>query len=91
MAHDQRMTPAGNERRAFMTAQNSHDDPSRQQATGAELQATDPVGEIELPRRSHLGSRALALVGSASVLATTVMAVADFITVSNSSVSNKLN
>ncbi|MFI5711245.1 hypothetical protein [Kribbella sp. NPDC051620] len=74
-----------------MTAQNSQNNPFRQQRTTSEPYDTDSVGDIELPKRSRAGSRALALVGSASVLATAIMAVADCITISTSSVSNKIN
>lgn len=43
-----------------MTAQNSHDDQQHPQVADT---GTDPVGPINLPLRSRLGSRANALVG----------------------------
>ncbi|MDX6260813.1 MAG: hypothetical protein QOH84_2501 [Kribbellaceae bacterium] len=55
-----------------MTAQNAQDDLLDPPPTDV-----DPIGPIDLPKRSRVGSRALALVGSASVLAVAVMAVED--------------
>ncbi|MFI5711243.1 hypothetical protein [Kribbella sp. NPDC051620] len=37
----------------------------------------DPIGPISLPKRSRIGSRALALVGAASVLALGANALID--------------
>lgn len=54
-----------------MTAQHQqHDDQLDPQTIDAER--TDPIGPITLPRRTKVGARALALVGTASVAAMAV-------------------
>ena len=50
-----------------MTAQ--HNQPEDQVSAQPVDEQTDPIGPITLPTRSRVGSRALALVGTASVLA----------------------
>jgi hypothetical protein len=57
-----------------MTAQKSHDNRPDPQPSSVELPGADPIGPITMPKRSLIGSRAFALVGSASVLAVAVMA-----------------
>lgn len=54
-----------------MTTQN-HDTDIDQ----TELEQTDPVGPITLPRRSRVGARAMALVGAPAGIAAAGLAVA---------------
>jgi hypothetical protein len=63
-----------------MTAQNTHDNQYDPLSTTADRHGTDPIGPVQMPNRSRVGSRALALVGSASVLTVALMAVEDCIT-----------
>jgi hypothetical protein len=58
-----------------MTAQ--HNQPEDQLATQQVDEQPDPIGPITLPKRSRLGARALALVGTASVLAVGVVELTD--------------
>jgi hypothetical protein len=58
-----------------MTAQHRNDE-SRAQAPGHVDQA-DPIGPITTPIRSKIGSRALALVGTASFAALAVQVIID--------------
>lgn len=59
-----------------MTAQHQHDE----NRPADQSDSTDPIGPITLPKRSRIGSRALALVGTASVAAIAVHAFADHCT-----------
>lgn len=63
-----------------MTAQNMHDNQHDPQSTAADRPGTDPIGPVQMPNRSRVGSRALALVGSASALTIALMAVDNCIT-----------
>ncbi len=58
-----------------MSAQHPHED-----NLPADPGNADPIGPISLPKRSRIGSRALALVGTASVAAIAVHAFADHCT-----------
>jgi len=61
-----------------MTAQNMHDDQlePQHQPEAAET-GTDPVGPIQVPLRSRLGSRANALVGLVGVAAFGIVMATD--------------
>jgi hypothetical protein len=54
-----------------MTAQQHTDD----NLASADAGQADPIGPVTLPQRSKIGSRALALVGTASVATLAVHAV----------------
>jgi hypothetical protein len=57
-----------------MTAQhNQHDD----QLEPQRAEQTDPIGPITLPKHSKVGRRAMALVGTASVVALGVIQVVE--------------
>jgi hypothetical protein len=57
-----------------MTAQhNQHDD----ELEPRQAEQPDPIGPITLPKRSKVGRRAMALVGTASVAALGVIQVVD--------------
>jgi hypothetical protein len=43
----------------------------------AQAEHTDPIGPISLPKRSKVGARALALVGTASMATLAVHAIMD--------------
>jgi hypothetical protein len=58
-----------------MSAQHPHDE-----TLPADSDNADPIGPITLPKRGRIGSRALALVGTASVAAIAVHAFADHCT-----------
>ncbi|ADB35525.1 hypothetical protein Kfla_6528 [Kribbella flavida DSM 17836] len=58
-----------------MTAQHPHDENLAQPAT--DLEGTDPLGPVTLPKRSKIGRRALALVGTTSMAALAVQTLAD--------------
>jgi hypothetical protein len=49
-----------------MTAQHKHDEVDVPQQT---TEATDPLGPITLPKRSKIGARAMALVGTVGLSA----------------------
>jgi hypothetical protein len=57
-----------------MTAQNTHDD---QPEPHHQPEAADPVGPIQIPLRSRLGSRANALVGLVGVAAFGIVMATD--------------
>lgn len=58
-----------------MTAQ--YNQPEDQVAAQPVDEQTDPIGPITLPKRSRLGLRAMALVGTASALAFGVIEITD--------------
>jgi hypothetical protein len=58
-----------------MTAQ--HNQPEDQLATPTVDEQIDPIGPITLPKRGRVGARALALVGTAGVLAVGVVEIGD--------------
>jgi hypothetical protein len=58
-----------------MTAQ--YNQPEDQLATQPVDEQPDPIGPITFPKRSRIGARALALVGTASVLAVGVIELTD--------------
>jgi hypothetical protein len=68
-----------------MTAQ--HNQPEDQVDAQPVDEQSDPIGPITLPKRSRIGARALALVGTASVLAVGVIEITDgcgtFTTINN--------
>ncbi|WBQ06034.1 hypothetical protein [Kribbella sp. CA-293567] len=64
-----------------MTTQNSHDE---LEPSPADQGQTDPIGPITMPERSRADRRALALVGSTSLLAASVLAVSDSVTICSS-------
>lgn len=58
-----------------MTAHGSpldENDPAR-----SDEQGIDPIGPVELPKRSWIGARALVLVGAASVLSAAIIDLGD--------------
>ena len=58
-----------------MTAQ--HNQPEDQLDTLPVDERPDPIGPITFPKRSRIGARALALVGTASALAVGVIELTD--------------
>ena len=58
-----------------MTAQ--HNQPEDQLATQPVDEQPDPIGPITLPKRSRVGTRALALVGTAGLFAVGIVELAD--------------
>jgi hypothetical protein len=71
-----------------MTAQ--HNQPEDLPADRPTDEQADPIGPITMPKRSRIGSRTLALVGSASVFAIGVIELADTCsTIPTTSVSNR--
>jgi hypothetical protein len=64
-----------------MTAEHPHADDLAQRPADADQPDTaqpDPIGPITLPKRSKVGARAMALVGTASVAAFAVHAAIDY-------------
>jgi hypothetical protein len=66
-----------------MSAQHPHDE-----NLPADPDNVDPIGPITPPKRGRIGSRALALVGTASVAAIAVHAFADHCTTSTTIADN---